>query len=72
MKKKRTLVLTAECEYPDGNPAHFFVYYTSDGFEIIGPDRQRHKCHLSVKNAEQAQMEIAKAYGVIMKSIILA
>src|SRR5713226_2558240 len=49
MKKKRTLVLTAECEYPNGKPAHFFVYYTSGGFEIIGPDRQRHRCHLSVK-----------------------
>lgn len=70
-KKKRTLVLTAECEYPDGKPAHFFVYYTSGGFEIIGPDRQRHRCHLSVKNAEQAQIEIAKAYGVTVKLIIL-
>jgi hypothetical protein len=64
MAKKMTLMSTLKCKTPDGKVVHYFVYHRGGGFEIVGPNLERHRCHPSVKNAKDAQIEIAKVYGV--------
>jgi hypothetical protein len=64
MAKKMTLMSTLKCKTTDGKVVHYFVYHRGGGFEIVGPNLERHRCHPSVKNAKDAQIEIAKVYGV--------
>jgi hypothetical protein len=64
MAKKMTLMSTLKCKTTDGKVVHYFVYHRGGGFEIVGPNLERHRCNPSVKNAKDAQIEIAKVYGV--------
>ena len=64
MAKKMTLMSTLKCKTTDGKVVHYFVYHRDRGFEIVGPNLERHRCNPSVKNAKDAQIEIAKVYGV--------
>ena len=64
MAKKMTLKAAVKCKTTDGRVVHYSVYYRGGGIEIVGPNLERHRCHPSVKNAKDAQIEIAKVYGV--------
>jgi hypothetical protein len=64
MAKKMTLMSTLKCKTTDGKVVHYFVYRRGGGFEIVGPNLERHRCHPSVENAKDAKTEIAKVYGV--------
>ena len=64
MTQKMRLMSTFKCKTTDGRVVHYSVYYRGRGVEIVGPNLERHRCHPSVKNAKDAQIEIAKVYGV--------
>ena len=72
MAKRMTLMSTLKCKTTDGKVVHYFVYHRGGGFEIVGPNLERHRCHPSVKNAKVAQIEIAKVYGAVLKESINA
>jgi len=64
MAKKMTLKATVKCKTTDGRVVDYSVYYSGGSIEIVGPNLERYRCHPSVKNAKDAQIEIAKVYGV--------
>jgi hypothetical protein len=34
-----------QCKTTDGKVVHYFVYHRGGGFEIVGPNLERHRCH---------------------------
>jgi len=53
MAKKMTLMSTLKCKTTDGKVVHYFVYHRGGGFEIVGPNLERHRCHPSVKERQR-------------------
>jgi hypothetical protein len=68
MPKKTTLLSNLKCKTTGGKIVHYSVYYRDGGVEIVGPNLERHRCHPSVKDVNDAQIEIAKVYGVEVMS----
>jgi hypothetical protein len=63
------LMFNATCKTTDSKIVHYSAYYSHGSVEIVGPNLERHRCHPSVKNTEDAQIEIAKVYDVDVISV---
>jgi hypothetical protein len=67
--KKETLMCIAKCKRRDGKILDYYVHRLAAGVVIIGPNLERHRCHLDVTSIDAAQMEIAKICHVEVISI---
>jgi hypothetical protein len=57
-------MLRCKCKTKAGGIVYFSVYHRNGGVEIVGPTFERHRCHPSIRTADDAKIEIAKVYGV--------
>jgi hypothetical protein len=63
-KNIEILMRRYKCKTKAGGIVYYSVYQRKGGVEVEGPTFENHRCHSSVKTAEDAKIQIAKIYGV--------
>jgi hypothetical protein len=69
MSNRPRLLCKATCKTKYGKTVQYSVYNTDEGLEIQGPDLRRFRCNASIKNCEDAKIEIANRFDVRVISV---